>query len=182
MSSVRGPDGAVVGEVDDPGIKSLKGDGNERCAVEAIMTRFRSSMTVTAHGGMPASSRCGGRASSRIRLHNRSVVIPPWVTAATGPGVPGRPARNACNRAPACREDSSLAGAKSRSCLVRAHKARKASKGMLPSQFRRSARSEEHTSELQSPVHLVCRLLLEKKNKKEEEAKTREVKQKTQRE
>src|SRR5438876_8535895 len=29
----------------------------------------------------------------------------------------------------------------------------------------RQRRSEEHTSELQSPVHLVCRLLLEKKNK-----------------
>src|SRR4051794_41239920 len=29
---------------------------------------------------------------------------------------------------------------------------------------RSSLRSEEHTSELQSPVHLVCRLLLEKKN------------------
>src|SRR5690348_18212080 len=28
----------------------------------------------------------------------------------------------------------------------------------------RRSRSEEHTSELQSPVHLVCRLLLEKKN------------------
>src|SRR5438876_10793044 len=27
----------------------------------------------------------------------------------------------------------------------------------------RRQRSEEHTSELQSPVHLVCRLLLEKK-------------------
>src|SRR5690348_17600260 len=27
----------------------------------------------------------------------------------------------------------------------------------------RQQRSEEHTSELQSPVHLVCRLLLEKK-------------------
>src|SRR5438876_6316878 len=27
-------------------------------------------------------------------------------------------------------------------------------------------RSEEHTSELQSPVHLVCRLLLEKKNRR----------------
>src|SRR5438876_2684635 len=27
----------------------------------------------------------------------------------------------------------------------------------------RGERSEEHTSELQSPVHLVCRLLLEKK-------------------
>src|SRR5438876_9098298 len=32
----------------------------------------------------------------------------------------------------------------------------------LPSTRRRS---EEHTSELQSPVHLVCRLLLEKKKK-----------------
>src|SRR5437764_9967015 len=29
----------------------------------------------------------------------------------------------------------------------------------------RSARSEEHTSELQSPMYLVCRLLLEKKKK-----------------
>src|SRR5437763_8681568 len=28
-------------------------------------------------------------------------------------------------------------------------------------------RSEEHTSELQSPMYLVCRLLLEKKKKKE---------------
>src|SRR3989449_7950984 len=28
----------------------------------------------------------------------------------------------------------------------------------------RSSRSEEHTSELQSRLHLVCRLLLEKKN------------------
>src|SRR5258708_31893816 len=30
---------------------------------------------------------------------------------------------------------------------------------------RRQPRSEEHTSELQSPDHLVCRLLLEKKKK-----------------
>src|SRR4051794_41418430 len=30
---------------------------------------------------------------------------------------------------------------------------------------RHRQRSEEHTSELQSPVHLVCRLLLEKKKK-----------------
>src|SRR4051794_41592667 len=29
----------------------------------------------------------------------------------------------------------------------------------------RDVRSEEHTSELQSPVHLVCRLLLEKKKR-----------------
>src|SRR2546429_4299085 len=31
---------------------------------------------------------------------------------------------------------------------------------------RRALRSEEHTSELQSRLHLVCRLLLEKKKKK----------------
>src|SRR2546422_5831320 len=37
-----------------------------------------------------------------------------------------------------------------------------------PSRPRRSrdARSEEHTSELQSRLHLVCRLLLEKKNER----------------
>src|SRR2546422_3231717 len=32
---------------------------------------------------------------------------------------------------------------------------------------RRHVRSEEHTSELQSRLHLVCRLLLEKKKKNE---------------
>src|SRR5687768_17964067 len=37
----------------------------------------------------------------------------------------------------------------------------------LPASSSRSARrSEEHTSELQSRLHLVCRLLLEKKKKK----------------
>src|SRR5256885_6289628 len=34
----------------------------------------------------------------------------------------------------------------------------------VPGVRRRAARSEEHTSELQSPCNLVCRLLLEKKN------------------
>src|SRR5687768_18213619 len=33
-----------------------------------------------------------------------------------------------------------------------------------PTPDRNSFRSEEHTSELQSRLHLVCRLLLEKKN------------------
>src|SRR5258708_6780538 len=36
------------------------------------------------------------------------------------------------------------------------------------SQAPRQARSEEHTSELQSPDHLVCRLLLEKKKNRED--------------
>src|SRR2546429_4768645 len=37
--------------------------------------------------------------------------------------------------------------------------------GRLPDVDDARARSEEHTSELQSRLHLVCRLLLEKKNK-----------------
>src|SRR5256885_8025566 len=36
-----------------------------------------------------------------------------------------------------------------------------------PGLWRRVDRSEEHTSELQSPCNLVCRLLLEKKKKKQ---------------
>src|SRR5438876_6616252 len=36
----------------------------------------------------------------------------------------------------------------------------------------RAGRSEEHTSELQSPVHLVCRLLLEKKKKQQRSARS----------
>src|SRR5690348_18083588 len=42
--------------------------------------------------------------------------------------------------------------------------------------FDHLVRSEEHTSELQSPVHLVCRLLLEKKkvNRAVEAARTQQ--------
>src|SRR6266571_8192414 len=38
--------------------------------------------------------------------------------------------------------------------------------GLRRERAQRSRRSEEHTSELQSHVNLVCRLLLEKKKKK----------------
>src|SRR5438552_17186056 len=55
----------------------------------------------------------------------------------------------------------------------RSHHARATRKGLAsgdralePSDVARSPRSEEHTSELQSPDHLVCRLLLEKKKNK----------------
>src|SRR5690554_2324191 len=40
-------------------------------------------------------------------------------------------------------------------------------------------RSEEHTSELQSRPHLVCRLLLEKKKKKKKKTNKKKKKQKT---
>src|SRR5438876_8852276 len=41
-------------------------------------------------------------------------------------------------------------------------------------------RSEEHTSELQSPVHLVCRLLLEKKKKNKKTTDTQTTQKKEQ--
>src|SRR5437899_3975196 len=44
----------------------------------------------------------------------------------------------------------------------------------LRSSSRRLLRSEEHTSELQSLRHLVCRLLLEKKNKKRSQKSNRD--------
>src|SRR5437660_2952205 len=43
---------------------------------------------------------------------------------------------------------------------------------------RRGRRSEEHTSELQSRGHLVCRLLLEKKKKKKKKKKRTRKKEK----
>src|SRR2546422_5628792 len=46
-----------------------------------------------------------------------------------------------------------------RSCPIGSHGSSHWPRGM-------SRRSEEHTSELQSRLHLVCRLLLEKKKKK----------------
>src|SRR5258708_24409535 len=52
----------------------------------------------------------------------------------------------------------------------RRHRRRRHHGGIAHRRFRRAqradpARSEEHTSELQSPDHLVCRLLLEKKKR-----------------
>src|SRR5438552_14807148 len=56
---------------------------------------------------------------------------------------------------------------KSQHCFYRRRLARLARHASFPERARRARgrrlRSEEHTSELQSPDHLVCRLLLEKK-------------------
>src|SRR5258708_29262180 len=50
---------------------------------------------------------------------------------------------------------------------VHVHRIRiRGSKGKPLGRITMDMRSEEHTSELQSPDHLVCRLLLEKKKKK----------------
>src|SRR5215216_1934125 len=47
--------------------------------------------------------------------------------------------------------------------MIREERFGRFSHGLLPA-FLTLPRSEEHTSELQSPDHLVCRLLLEKKH------------------
>src|SRR5437867_7859677 len=44
-----------------------------------------------------------------------------------------------------------------------------------PPRAESGVRSEEHTSELQSPYDLVCRLLLEKKKKKKRNMKTKNI-------
>src|SRR5437764_9850778 len=46
----------------------------------------------------------------------------------------------------------------------------------VQSTARAAFRSEEHTSELQSPMYLVCRLLLEKKKKKKKKKKNKKIK------
>src|SRR5207253_7884854 len=48
------------------------------------------------------------------------------------------------------------------------HGARSRSQRPLPLPVQSKQRSEEHTSELQSRGHLVCRLLLEKKKKRKD--------------
>src|SRR2546422_3709185 len=66
------------------------------------------------------------------------------------------PARRPRRSSPWCR------GSSPRRCAIR-------SRADWPAPARRRrplSRSEEHTSELQSRLHLVCRLLLEKKKKK----------------
>src|SRR2546422_1431080 len=59
-------------------------------------------------------------------------------------------------------------GPTSASAAERAQSAALRPSAAAPPLTRRGDRSEEHTSELQSRLHLVCRLLLEKKKKKKQ--------------
>src|SRR5438445_9677565 len=84
-----------------------------------------------------------------IRQPPRSTLFPYTTLFRSGSPVPGRPDRPG--------------GA--------GHEHRRAAGGRPA----RGARSEEHTSELQSRQYLVCRLLLEKKKKKTNKGETRHV-------
>src|SRR5207244_6301718 len=81
--------------------------------------------------------------------------------------------RSMCTRrAPECPELKSVGARSASTCAESAStdalsgcaSAAASSMSTARSCGRRIARSEEHTSELQSPDHLVCRLLLEQKN------------------
>src|SRR5207244_13285925 len=67
-----------------------------------------------------------------------------------------RGGRDALPDVPRCREEGALRRRHSQEPLRRLLRA-----GLSPPDDPPSSRSEEHTSELQSPDHLVCRLLLE---------------------
>src|SRR5258708_25166751 len=71
-------------------------------------------------------------------------------------GIPSLPA------APVGPETRPRLSANADSIISRSRSTSEAARG------RNCSRSEEHTSELQSPDHLVCRLLLEKKKRKKE--------------
>src|SRR5690554_7541616 len=64
---------------------------------------------------------------------------------------------------------------KERTNLIGIQKSLGAKNRFILLQFLFEARSEEHTSELQSRPHLVCRLLLEKKNQALDDAVADEV-------
>src|SRR5689334_24314006 len=90
-----------------------------------------------------------------IRRPPRSTLFP-YTTLFRSPGQPARSAADGGLHA-----HTSRSGTGSR----RSRRNAVASSTAAPDRsHRRTPRSEEHTSELQSQFHLVCRLLLEKKN------------------
>src|SRR5437879_13798587 len=123
----------------------------------------------------------GALASRPLKEDPRHVGVDDSITAPRGMGAPLRP--HASERhgdlPPSCwhlgggwrrgRRGPSLPTPLARDSARLAHGARSPGRrsplgGRVPRPHFRERRSEEHTSELQSPMYLVCRLLLEKKN------------------
>src|SRR5687768_18283976 len=90
-----------------------------------------------------------------LRPPPRSTLFP-YTTLFRSPAVSDQP--NRCLFAP-------VVGALGRRVRDQSRAFRRRRAGERPLLGRLLRRSEEHTSELQSRLHLVCRLLLEKKNK-----------------
>src|SRR5437763_13198866 len=68
---------------------------------------------------------------------------------------------NSTNRGSSC---SSNAGSQGTGCVLVKSFSQNSNSSERNSSLERNLRSEEHTSELQSPMYLVCRLPLAKKN------------------
>src|SRR6266487_1672311 len=100
----------------------------------------------------------------------RDVAAQPWMCAVLGLGF--RAACPSALEAPACRaiwlrRGDAESGVEGEAVKLPGRRpgARGAERCREGFALHLGRRSEEHTSELQSPVHLVCRLLLEKKKK-----------------
>src|SRR3989449_7058897 len=138
-------------------------------------TLFRSARIPSTISVSRAHSRTG--APVRARWMVRAVPQEPAPTTAIMPRGPGRRRRGARRggaRCPHAGARCSRGGAARRSRPPRRRRpppgaGRRAPARRTERTRRRGAsreRSEEHTSELQSRLHLVCRLLLEKKKKR----------------
>src|SRR5690348_18450374 len=104
------------------------------------------------------------RSLPRANLSMDSADYLGWVALALTPGLGARNAGKLLREfgSPAAIFDASLTSLEAQRLPAAVAQALH-SKQPLSDAARELARSEEHTSELQSPVHLVCRLLLEKK-------------------
>src|SRR5258708_30158151 len=94
-------------------------------------------------------------------MTNESNAPPP----SRGPAAEGPPRPHPASTLAANRSRCKLSKLPRRSAAPRDHSCRSwwPKQFVLPARLATLFRSEEHTSELQSPDHLVCRLLLEKK-------------------
>src|SRR2546422_3248976 len=110
------------------------------------------------------ASGCGHAKSARAPTARGRTSETPWVLRTNGltkrrkvtkleTGLPGRPMKNAC------RIDPKASGRPGFMAIFHMKPGRPLAFGSI------RQRSEEHTSELQSRLHLVCRLLLEKKKR-----------------
>src|SRR3989454_9300402 len=100
----------------------------------------------------PTTRNVSGRGSSDAIAS----AIPRWPNCMVSPGRKSGDTLGPCRQADLKRE-----GSRSRRAWPVARHEAAPQQGARP-----PVRSEEHTSELQSPCNLVCRLLLEKKKKK----------------
>src|SRR5690348_17630192 len=116
---------------------------------------------------------CGGAdPAGRIVDRARAVALqaPLRPVAGAGPfGSPGTEMMRCLGMAPEPRFFASEVVRRTREAWLASGRSRDSALNGIPVEETKTMtreRSEEHTSELQSPVHLVCRLLLEKKKKK----------------